>query len=74
MQDDLATMTRENQDVNVEVEELMKIRDEMKIMIEDRDNKTLNLEKSLASRVSLHLAIEHLDHLYLLRIVRCRTC
>jgi len=50
MQDDLSTMTRENQDVNIELEELMRSRDDLKQIVQERDTKICTLENALSSK------------------------
>ena len=53
MQDDLSTMTRENQDVNLELEETMKSREDMKKVIQDKETLIHNLENNISSKVSI---------------------
>ena len=53
MQDDLSTMTRENQDVNLELEETMKSREDMKKIIQDKETLIHNLENNISSKVSI---------------------
>ena len=54
MQDDLSTMTRENQDVNLELEETMKSREDMKKIIQDKETLIHNLENNISSKVSFN--------------------
>ena len=54
MQDDLSTMTRENQDVNLELEETMKSREDMKKIIQDKETLIHNLENNISSKVSIN--------------------
>lgn len=51
IQDDLTTLTRENQDVNIELEDAMRDKDELKSAVQNHIARISSLEATVASKV-----------------------
>ena len=52
LQDDLATLTRENQDINIELDNAMRDKNELKRQVEDYLLRVSSLDGNIASKVS----------------------
>ena len=53
MQDDLSTLTRENQDINIELDDAMRDRDELKKTLDDHVTRVSLVESNIAAKVML---------------------
>jgi len=51
LQDDLSTLTRENQDINIELDEASRDKNELKRQIEDHLLRISTLDGTIASKV-----------------------